>query len=682
MGRLYNNRYIIRTVLSYALFGSLWIYFSDSILNSIAGDEISLLQTYKGLLFIFVTSLFLFGLLKHFVYSYNKEKAKREESEFKFSKLAENSNDLIFVYRIKPEPKFEYVSPSSLKILGYSPEEFYEDNELNLKIIHPDDLEKSKNMLENFTEPKVLKTIKKDGEIVWTELQLTPIYNDENEIEGFQGISRDVTERIKTRKMLEENAERYKKLFDENPLPMWIYELETLKFLDVNQAAIEKYGYSKDEFLAMTLLDIRPEEEHERLRNDVKFYKNEVQVSSPWKHKLKDGTIIFVEIKSQAINIQGKTSRLVLINDITARIKAEQQLRLTRIGVEKSQIGVFQLNDDGSFIYVNEYACKLLGYSKAELTKLNIKSIDVNLTKEEWTNYLKKINDAGTDTFETVHKKKDGSTFPVEVTINNFQFEGRSITFAFVQDISERKKMLSDIIDAKNKAENSEKIKTEFLAQMSHEIRTPINAMINYSYLLKDECSLKMGSELKFIFDGIEISSSRIIRTIDLILNMSELQTKSYIPQYVDLDIAKISSDCINQIKHLGEIKKLKINFNNSAASTILKVDEYSVHQIIINLLDNAVKYTAEGQIDLNITEYNNSLILSVKDTGIGMSVDFLENLFKPFSQEESGYSRRYDGNGLGLALVKKYCDINYADISVESEKGKGSIFKVSFPKK
>lgn len=241
--------------------------------------------------------------------------------------------------------------------------------------------------------------------------------------------------------------------------------------------------------------------------------------------------------------------------------------------------------------------------------------------------------------------------------------------------------MLSDIIDAKNKAENSEKIKTEFLAQMSHEIRTPINAMINYSYLLKDECSLKMGSELKFIFDGIEISSSRIIRTIDLILNMSELQTKSYIPQYVDLDIAKISSDCINQIKHLGEIKKLKINFNNSAASTILKVDEYSVHQIIINLLDNAVKYTAEGQIDLNITEYNNSLILSVKDTGIGMSVDFLENLFKPFSQEESGYSRRYDGNGLGLALVKKYCDINYAGIFVESEKGKGSIFKVSFPK-
>ena len=94
------------------------------------------------------------------------------------------------------------------------------------------------------------------------------------------------------------------------------------------------------------------------------------------------------------------------------------------------------------------------------------------------------------------------------------------------------------------------------------------------------------------------------------------------------------------------------------------------------------MKYTAEGQIDLNITEYNNSLILSVKDTGIGMSEDFLENLFKPFSQEESGYSRRYDGNGLGLALVKKYCDINYAGIFVESEKGKGSIFKVRFPKK
>jgi len=162
---------------------------------------------------------------------------------------------------------------------------------------------------------------------------------------------------------------------------------------------------------------------------------------------------------------------------------------------------------------------------------------------------------------------------------------------------------------------------------------------------------------------------------------MSELQTASY--EYKPKKL-NLFSDIIDPVyleyQHVAQKKNLDFKIVNQAPETMVNVDEYSVTQIFANIFDNALKYTEKGKIDVNLKNENKKLCVEITDTGIGISQEYQKNLFKPFIQEEQGYTRKFEGNGLGLALVKKYCELNNVDISVVSQKGKGSSFILTFP--
>jgi len=250
-----------------------------------------------------------------------------------------------------------------------------------------------------------------------------------------------------------------------------------------------------------------------------------------------------------------------------------------------------------------------------------------------------------------------------------------------MQEIEERKKIEQELITAKEKAESSEKLKSEFLAQMSHEIRSPVHTILNFAELIKEQLENTNNEIIKESFDSIERAGDRIVRTIDLILNMSELQTGTYECIYKEIDI---NENILKRLypEYLYKAKKKNLEFTLNVKEENLKViaDEYSTTQIFINLIDNAIKYTHKGKVEITsfITEDKRAAI-KVSDTGIGISEEFLPNLFTAFHQEQRGYTREFEGNGLGLALVKKYCDLNNAEIFVESKKGIGSTFTVIF---
>ena len=250
------------------------------------------------------------------------------------------------------------------------------------------------------------------------------------------------------------------------------------------------------------------------------------------------------------------------------------------------------------------------------------------------------------------------------------------------EDIKRREQIEEELKRAIVRVEKSEKLKTEFLAQMSHEIRTPINTILSFSNLIKDELEKYADEELRYGFSGMQSAGIRIIRTIDLILNMSELQTDTYEykPKRVD-----IYNDVITKLKleygWLAEEKGLDFIISGNFENTIVYADEYAVFQIFANLIDNAIKYTNSGKIEIKFnSNETDHLKISVSDTGIGISEEFLPNLFTTFTQEEGGYTRKFEGNGLGLALIKKYCELNKAEIEVESKKHVGSTFTVLFP--
>ena len=241
--------------------------------------------------------------------------------------------------------------------------------------------------------------------------------------------------------------------------------------------------------------------------------------------------------------------------------------------------------------------------------------------------------------------------------------------------------MIEELIIAKDKAEQSEKVKTEFLAQMSHEIRTPINIILGFNNFIKEELKANINEELSESFDSINSASKRIMRTIDMILNMSEVQTNTVkaIPEIFDLDKEVLSILC-TEFRKNAERKNLSFIYKVETDNTKILADNYLVAHIFTNLIDNAVKYTDKGKIEIIVNRNEqNKLFVEVKDNGIGISKEFLPKLFDTFTQEEHGYSRRYEGNGLGLALVKKYCELNNAQIEVESIKGFGSTFRVIF---
>ena len=237
------------------------------------------------------------------------------------------------------------------------------------------------------------------------------------------------------------------------------------------------------------------------------------------------------------------------------------------------------------------------------------------------------------------------------------------------------------LIVAKEEAEKSDRLKSEFLAQMSHEIRTPIHILMSYSSLIMDEIEGKMDEDLRSNFNAIEHAGKRIIRTTELILNMSEITTGTYEYSGSEFDVYDgILKSIFNENEERVNKNKIEYTINSDSSSTIISADKYSVHQIFTNLIDNAIKYTENGKISVSVRSNDkNRVEVKVSDTGIGISEEYMPNLFMPFTQEEQGYSRRYEGNGLGLALVKKYCELNQADIIVESKKEEGTTVTVTF---
>lgn len=368
--------------------------------------------------------------------------------------------------------------------------------------------------------------------------------------------------------------------------------------------------------------------------------------------------------------------------NISKRAKSEV-IKLSR-AVEQSPLSIIITDTNGIIEFVNPKLIVNTGYGQEELIGKNPRIFSSGEKEENEYKELWETISGGKEWQGEFHnKKKSGELFWEFASISPILDEIGNVThfIAIKEDITERKRAQNELIEAKLKAEESDNLKSEFLAQMSHEIRTPLNIMLGNVEYLNDVFGKENDSEIQLCFNGINTASKRIIRTIDLILDMSKLNTVGYKPKFQKINLDEnIFSKLLPEFKVTAEQKGLELIYVSGSNNYTVNADEYSVYQIFSNLIDNAVKYTQKGKIELRVFEKEpNSIIVEVKDTGIGISDNFKNSMFSNFLQEEQGYRRRYDGNGLGLALVKKYCDINNAKIYFESEKEVGTIFRVEF---
>ncbi len=537
------------------------------------------------------------------------------KSEERHRLLVEGMNDGLAIANF--DGLFTYVNPKFCEMIGYKSEVLTNAPIVNFLTSESAEVYK-KNLAKRkkgIIERYILYWVKSNSDILITSISPQPFYNENNVFTGSSAIISDITN---------------KKLSEE----------ELIRFLNFKKIITEL----STEFISIPF---------NQIQNGIN-------------HALK---LLGEFIKVDRCFINHFNDEFTYIDNTNEWIREGLPSIKKHFRNKSINKNSFILNNtiNGFSVIINDITNELRFSSdeKEILDRFNIKSIlIVPLVIGDKT-----VGQIGLESIKSMHTWKDE------------EIELLSIVGNIIINALLRKDFENSLLKSKERAERSEQLKSEFLAQISHEIRTPINTILSFATLIKEEISDDISDDLIDCFYHMNSAGNRIIRTIDLILNMSEIQTGTYEYKKVEADLLNdIVKLIFNEYKILAEQKGLVIELNIQTIDTRINIDKYTVGQIVANLVDNAIKYTEQGTVEVIISRNKlNCLLLEVKDTGIGISEEYLPNIFSEFTQEEQGYTRKFEGNGLGLALVKKYCEMNGAVISVMSTKGEGSTFRVDF---
>lgn len=731
---------------------------------------------------------------------------KLKQSETQYRNLIEQAADGILL--ADTNGNIRKVNSAFCAMLGYTEEELLK---LNLSETYlPEEREMMSRRLSGIGKSYSIRfernLVRKDKSIIPVESIIARTSHG-----LYQGIVRDISERKQAEILLTESERKYRYLFENNPAPMWIYDLETLRFLEVNDTAIIQYGYSREEFLSMTLKNIRPEEDINSLLKDVEQTVTPFNKAGIWRHIKKNGNIIFVEITSHQIEFDKRPARMVIINDISERKKieeslvesenslkqaqiianmgdwefdliankskwsensyrlyglepfeiiptydyfrsrvhpddlhlidegfttilhtkspigleiritlpdnkikwilnkiiptfndnelvflkgvniditekkeAEKQLRLLSISIEQSPVSMVITDVNGTIEYINPSFTKTTGYTKEEAMGKNPRVLksgihDTSFYEEMWKTLLSGQSWIG----EVQNRKKNGDLYWENAIISPIlNTNGEIIHFvAAKEDITEKKTLYSDLIKEKEHAEESDRLKSAFLANMSHEIRTPLNSIIGFSELLADPDFEK---EQKNEFIQLIISNgNNLLTIISDIMDISRLETgevniyKNHL--YAQKFLSKVKGLFAMQVESKQlELIVLNYVFDNEVEFV---ADADRLMQVFNNLINNALKFTTIGSIEIGYQMNDQMLEFYVRDTGIGIPPEFHDRIFDRFRQVEGSFTRKYGGNGLGLSISKNLIELMGGKIRVESEVGKGSTFYFTLPR-
>ncbi len=461
---------------------------------------------------------------------------------------------------------------------------------------------------------------------------------------------------------------------------------DTKKIIDCNDRFAELIGYSKGELIESKFLDLFENKSIFTSLQDAMVglsptfegkYENQIKCIDIYIRGYFLGTM-------QSGNSYGINA--VIFEDISAVKQVEYKYDLLSHSFKNIDECVVITDSQNRVIFANNAFVKLYGYELNEVIGKNLSVIRAVDTQKKVNDIIYKSN-SSLKSWKGIllHTKKDGTEFPVSLSLTVVKNSNSSdyIRICIIRDITEEKEIESELFRTKKKAEQSDRLKSEFLGQISHEIRTPVNIMVNVSNMILEDFYYKADNESKIAFSILNSAGKRIVRTIDLILNISEIQAGTYKSTFRKFDLfAETYSLLYREFKMLAKEEDLELSWIKKTDNTLVYGDSASLLEVFSNILHNSIKYTNIGEVLVVFREGSNkNLIVDFIDSGVGISEEFLSKIFNTFSQEDSGHTRKYEGNGLGLALAKAYCDMNGVQIKIKSVKGIGSTFTLVFPK-
>lgn len=529
------------------------------------------------------------------------------------------------------------------------------------------------NKLESFTNWK--------GEKQYFLTSKIPLSNDSGEITGLVGVGHNIT----VQKQNEQKITQLIKGIEQSPAsiiitdPMGNIEFVNSKFTDISGYSFEEVKGKKP---SIWQSENTLSKEYTAIWNTITAgneYHTEIQ------NKKKNGELYWESVLISPIRDEegAIVNFMAFKEDITNRKKTEHEIRKLSVAIEQNPACVVITDTKGVIEYVNNKFATLSEYPEHELIGKVLRILKPGHTTDEvyneiWSNLREGKDWKG----EHQNRTKNQEKYWESVQISPIRNQEGEITHFIVlsENISERKKMEKALIAAKEKAEESDRLKSAFLANMSHEIRTPLNSILGFSDLLTtpdlDPETRKEYASL------INSSGANLLDIINDILDISKIEAGQILLADNKFSVHRLVSEIHKEYSYRAASKGIvfRLKLKTIDEKLILRSDESRIRQVLVNFVSNALKFTTSGYIEMGVDRVSNDILFAVKDTGIGIPKDYHDKIFDRFRQIEAAQTRKYGGNGLGLAITKNLAELLGGRIWLESEPNVGSTFYFALP--
>ena len=606
--------------------------------------------------------------------------------------------------------------------LGYPAPEFPIDYETVIAPIHPDDRKPLQLALRSYLDGKTpefsaeFRARHRDGSYRWILSRGVAVRDASGRPIRFVGTRIDITERKEAEDALRESEVRFRAFIDHASDAFFMNHWPETRFVDVNRQACESLGYTREELIGKSPFDISPDVTPAMVEELQPRLKSGATATVNVRNRRKDGSLFPVEVRLRLITVEGRLYGLALARDVTERKRAEDALRESeerfRGTFENAGVGIAHTDFDGHWLRVNEKLCTIVGYSRDELLQKTFQEVTYADDLPQSLDHVARLRRGEFPSYslEKRYVRKDGSLVWINVSVTlQRDAEGTpAYMIAIIQDISERKRLEGELRQAMAAAKAASQAKSDFLAHVSHEIRTPLNAILGMNELALETPVTKQQRKYLTV---VQSATDALLEMINDLLDFSKIEAGK-----LDLDQSTFSlRGVINDT-----LRSLALRAHRKGLELVGRVppdvpdafvgDAGRLRQVLTNLVGNAIKFTAEGEVVVDVEavesasplehaprlrvadgarsgEYTTTpatlaaesppyiLLFLVRDTGIGIPREKQHKIFEAFEQADSSTTRRYGGTGLGLSIAARLVELMGGGITVESQPGRGSTF-------
>jgi PAS domain S-box-containing protein len=472
-------------------------------------------------------------------------------------------------------------------------------------------------------------------------------------------IFREIEKRRRTEERLLRAQEQYRLLFDSNPIPVWVFDTDTLSILDVNATAVDRYGYSREEFLRAKITDLRPQENVPELMAALRARQDPIQDSGPWRHRKKSGELIDVEITSYPLTFQGKNARLVVATDITEQKRAtdalkqsEEMLRLIVSNIKDYAIIV--LDPEGQVISWNGGAQRIKGYATDEILGQHFSVFyppdDLAAGKPDIE--LSRARKEGRFEDESWRVRKDGSRFWANVVVTPLNDDtGRVHGFVKItRDVTERKRAEQEILRRSQELETANKELEAFSYSVSHDLRSPLRGIEGFSQALQEDYEQQLDTTAQDYLRRIRVATHRMGELIDDLLDLARVTRAEMHRESIDL--TRLANEVAQELRSTEPQRTVALKIADGLQA---HGDSRLVRVALQNLIGNAWKFTSkreQAEIEFGEKTANGDRAYFVRDNGAGFDPSYASRLFGAFQRLHA--VNEFPGSGIGLATVQR----------------------------